>query len=94
MWNVILWVYICLLVAGGLVGFFLAKSKISLFASLAFAVALALCATGLLPLSWCPWLLGLLLVVFAIRTVKTRKFVPAGLMFALTAVTLAVRVWL
>ena len=91
MWNVILWVYIALLIAGGLMGFFLAQSKVSLISSSIFALALALCAIGVLPLSWCPWLLGLLLVVFAIRTAKTRKFVPAGLMLVLTAATLLSR---
>ena len=42
--NIILWIYIVLLVAGGLMGFLKAGSKMSLIMSVAFAVPLALCA--------------------------------------------------
>ena len=42
--NTVLWIYIALLVAGGLMGFLKAKSKMSLIMSLAFALPLALCA--------------------------------------------------
>ena len=44
----ILWIYIVLLVAGGLAGFLKAGSKMSLIMSLAFAAALSLCAVGVL----------------------------------------------
>ena len=50
--NTVLWIYITLLVAGGLMGFLKAKSKISLLMSLAFAVPLALCALGLIPFAY------------------------------------------
>ena len=46
--NIILWIYIALLVAGGLMGFLKAKSKASLIMSLAFALPLALCALRVL----------------------------------------------
>jgi uncharacterized membrane protein (UPF0136 family) len=42
--NTVLWIYIALLVAGGLMGLIIGKSKMSLIMSLAFALPLALCA--------------------------------------------------
>src|SRR2546421_11439072 len=90
--NTILWVYIILLVIGGLIGFFKAKSKVSLIMSVGFAAALSLCASNII---FYPYvaniLLVALLVVFAMRLVKTRKFMPAGLMLIVTIVTLALR---
>ena len=44
--NNILWIYIILLVIGGLIGFFKGKSKVSLIMSVCFAAALSLCAAG------------------------------------------------
>lgn len=87
--NTILWVYIGLLIVGGLMGFMKAGSKISLITSAIFAVALALFATRVLP--WAPGadiLLLALLVVFAIRFAKGKKFMPAGLMIILTLAAL------
>lgn len=90
--NQILWIYIILLVVGGLIGFLKAKSKVSLIMSAAFAAALSLCAAGIV---FQPYmadiLLALLIVVFAIRVVKTKKFMPAGLMLVITIVALALR---
>lgn len=88
--NVVLWVYIGLLIVGGLIGYFKAKSAVSLIMSAAFAAGLALCAGGIIPgTAVAIALLGALVLVFVMRLVKTRKFMPAGLMLALTAVTLA-----
>ena len=50
--NTVLWIYIVLLVAGGLMGFLKAKSKISLIMSLAFATPLALCALGFIRVAY------------------------------------------
>ena len=50
--NTILWIYIALLVAGGLMGLLKAKSKMSLIMSLAFALPLALCALHILNFSY------------------------------------------
>jgi uncharacterized membrane protein (UPF0136 family) len=90
--NTILWIYIILLVAGGLIGFFKAKSQISLVMSVGFAAALSLCAAGVV---FQPYmadiLLALLLIVFAIRLTKTKKFMPAGMMLILTVITLVLR---
>lgn len=86
-----LWIYVTLLVAGGLVGFVKAGSKISLVTSAAFAVLLALCATGLIhPLYITEIILGVLAGVFCVRYLKTSKFMPSGLLLLFTVVVLAV----
>jgi uncharacterized membrane protein (UPF0136 family) len=88
----ILWVYIVLLLAGGVMGFVKAGSKPSLIASLVFAAALTLINLQIVKVAHLDdILLGLLIVVFAMRLAKTRKFMPAGLMILLTAATLALR---
>ena len=90
--TTVLWIYIVLLVAGGLVGFFKAGSKASLIASAAFAAALVLCAIRKI---FEPYvadiILAVLLVFFALRLSKTKKFIPNGLMIVLTIATLALR---
>jgi len=90
--TTILWVYIVLLVAGGLVGFLTAGSKASLIASAAFAAALILCAISVISQPRAAdILLAVLLVFFALRLTKTKKFMPNGLMLALTVAALALR---
>jgi len=88
----VLWIYIVLLVTGGLIGYLKAGSKPSLIASVSFAAALTLCALNVIrPYVITDLLLTALLVVFGLRLSKTRKFMPSGLMLALTLVTLALR---
>jgi uncharacterized membrane protein (UPF0136 family) len=92
--NTVLWVYIVLLLVGGLIGFFKAKSKVSLISSSVFAALLVLTvvpgvfqpafARGLTNI-----LMAVLLVVFAIRLAKTKKFMPSGMMLVLTIAALA-----
>ena len=92
--NKILWIYIVVLVAGGLVGLLKANSKISLIMSLAFAAALALCATDIVQVPRLADIILIFLVVFfGLRFAKSKKFMPAGLMSILTAATLAWRYW-
>ena len=89
----VLWVYIVLLLMGGLIGFLKAGSKVSLISSAAFAAMLVVTmvpgvfqrpfARGLASI-----ILAMLLVVFAVRLAKTRKFMPSGLMLALTILAL------
>ncbi|HEY3861178.1 MAG TPA: TMEM14 family protein [Verrucomicrobiae bacterium] len=87
---IILWVYIALLFAGGLMGFIKANSKISLITSSIFAALLALCALGIIkPFYIADILVGLLLVIFGMRFAKGKKFMPSGLMLALSAAMLA-----
>ena len=87
----ILWAYIILLVIGGLIGFFKGKSKVSLLMSVFFAAALSLCATGIMKSFVADLLLVALIVVFAMRLAKTKKFMPAGMMLIITIAALALR---
>ncbi len=90
--NKVLWIYIVFLVIGGLIGFFKAKSKVSLILSVVFAVALSFCAAGIIFKSYvADLLLASLLVVFGTRLAKTKKFMPAGLMLVVTIAVLALR---
>jgi len=90
--NKILWIYIILLVIGGLIGFLKGKSRVSLIMSVCFAAALSLCAANIIFQNYvADILLAALLVVFAMRLVKTKKFMPAGLMLVLTIAALALR---
>ncbi len=92
---IVLWVYIVLLLAGGLMGFIKAGSKISLIVSSVFAAALALCATGIIhPFYVADILVGCLLLVFGMRFAKGKKFMPSGLMLILSAGTLAALLFL
>ncbi len=94
--HTVLWIYILLLLAGGLIGFLKAGSKVSLITS---AVAAALLILAVIPGLLAPALargvadviMAALLVVFAIRLAKTRKFMPSGLMLVITALALAFR---
>ncbi|HEX5399307.1 MAG TPA: TMEM14 family protein [Verrucomicrobiae bacterium] len=92
----VLWAYIILLLVGGLIGFFKAKSKVSLITSAVFAALLAL--TTLRSVFQAGFardlanvILILLLIVFTIRLAKTKKFMPSGLMLAVTIAALVLR---
>ncbi len=90
--DIVLWVYIVLLVVGGRIGFFKAKSKVSLITSVVFAALLSLCAVGVVFQSYMTEIiLAVLLVVFGWRLTKTKKFMPSGLMLVLTLAALALR---
>ena len=90
--ELILWIYIVLLVIGGVIGFVKAKSKPSLIASSFFAVVLALVNLRIVNVNHlADILLGLLIIVFAMRYAKTKKFMPAGMLIILTLATLALR---
>jgi uncharacterized membrane protein (UPF0136 family) len=88
----ILWIYIVLLVAGGLVGFLKAKSKMSLFTSVGFAALLTLCAIETIPdPRVADLILIVLLIFFGVRVAKTKKFMPMGMMTLSTVLALALR---
>jgi uncharacterized membrane protein (UPF0136 family) len=88
----VLWVYIVLLVAGGVVGFVKAQSKMSLLTSVSFAAVLTLCAMGIIPDPVVPdVILVVLLIFFGMRVARSKKFMPMGLMTLLTIVALALR---
>lgn len=88
--ELVLWIYIVLLVVGGLIGYLKAGSKISLISAGISAVLLGLCAARVVPLPYAAdVLLGILLIMFAWRLIKTKKFMPSGMMLALTIAALA-----
>ena len=94
--NTVLWIYIVLLVIGGLIGFLKAGSKISLITSTIAAALLVITAiSGLLApqlrRGMADVIMAALLVVFGIRLAKTKKFMPSGLMLVLTLAALAAR---
>jgi uncharacterized membrane protein (UPF0136 family) len=94
--NTILWIYIILLVAGGMVGYLKAGSKASILTSVIFAALLILCSIkGLLDPKFASALadvvLAVLLVFFGWRLSKSKKFMPNGMMLILTLATLALR---
>ncbi len=73
-------------------GFLKAKSKMSLIMSLAFAIPLTLCALEIVQVRYlADILIGFLLVFFGMKLIKTKKFIPAGLMFNLSVVALILR---
>lgn len=86
--QIVLWVYIVLVVVGGVMGFVKAGSKVSIIASAISGAILAFFAVGMLPMAyvWIPLLL--LLVMFVRRYMVTKKFMPAGLMIVATAAVL------
>ena len=88
--NVILWIYIVLLVAGGLMGLIVGKSKMSLIMSLAFAVPLILSATRIVNVNHLvDIVLAVLVVFFGLRFAKGKKFMPMGMMCLCTVIALA-----
>ena len=81
-----------MLVAGGVVGFVKAQSKMSLLTSVGFAALLVLCAVGIIPK---PLVADIILVVlfvfFGMRVAKSKKFMPMGMMTLMTVLALALR---
>jgi uncharacterized membrane protein (UPF0136 family) len=94
--NTILWIYIILLLVGGVIGFLKASSKVSLITS-SIAAALLILATlpGVLTVAsrrnLADVIMAVLLVVFAIRLAKTKKFMPSGMLLVITLAALALR---
>ena len=92
--QIVLWVYIGLLVGGGLVGFFKAGSKASLIVSVACAIPLILCELGVFPMHNAKWILVVLLALFTWRLVKSKKFMPSGMLLIATLLAIAIpRIW-
>jgi uncharacterized membrane protein (UPF0136 family) len=87
--KTVLWVYIVLMVIGGVMGFVNAGSKASLIASVTFGAILSLFALDLLPFKHHVWVLLFLLVFFGMRLAKSKKMMPNGMMVILTILALA-----
>ncbi|BBD66738.1 hypothetical protein NIES4072_59870 [Nostoc commune NIES-4072] len=89
--------YGILAIAGGIMGYIQARSKVSLLSGSISGLLLLLAAYFQLQgQSWGSILAvivtGVLVVVFAVRLAKTRKFMPAGLMTILGILALGVMV--
>lgn len=87
--------YGILAIIGGIIGYIQAQSKVSLISGSISGLLLIL--GGVMQLQGQAWGLilatvvtGVLVIVFAIRLAKTRKFMPAGLMTLLGVATLVV----
>jgi len=94
MQNTVLWTYIVLLIAGGIMGFVKAGSKASLIASTGFAVPLILVAVGVVPAIVADVVIAFLLLFFGKKFAKGKKFMPGGMMAILSAVVLVLRLLL
>ena len=96
--ETILWIYIVMLVMGGLIGFLKAKSRISLITSVAFAIVLSICALEKFPASVnanIEWgILSFLALFFLLRFLKNKKFMPSGMMTLLTVATIIAMVFI
>ncbi len=90
--QTVLWVYIVLMVLGGVMGFVKAGSKASLIASVIFGAVLSLFALNILPFEHHRWVLIFLLVFFGMRLAKSKKMMPNGMMTILTVLALALPV--
>jgi uncharacterized membrane protein (UPF0136 family) len=90
---ILLWIFIALLVAGGLMGFLKAKSKASLIASMGSAIPLALVALGQWPGTVAVGVLIVLQAVFFIRLRKTGKFMPSGMILGVSVLMEAVMIY-
>ena len=90
---ILLWIFIALLVAGGLMGFLKAKSKVSLIASMGSAIPLALVALGQWPGTVAVGVLIVLQAVFFMRLRKTGKFMPSGMLLGVSVLMEAAMVY-
>jgi len=91
-----LWAYIVLLLIGGLIGFFKAKSKVSLITSAVFASGFGPgSVAGCFSAGDCPHSgerhPGAAAGRFCNRLAKTKKIMPSGLMLVVTIAALALR---
>lgn len=90
MTTAILVVYIAVLLVGGWFGRVKAGSRVSLITAVAaaFLLGMSLALPAAAGLLMARILLVLLLAVFVVRLAKTRRFLPAGMLVAVTAVAL------
>jgi uncharacterized membrane protein (UPF0136 family) len=88
----ILWIYIVMLIAGGLMGYIKAKSKASIIASTISATLLILVGLKVLPSTLASILLAVLLILFGTKYIRSGNLMPSGIMCIITLITFLV--WL
>ena len=86
--RILVWIYIALLMAGGLMGFIKARSKASLIASSIFSAILLVFTFNAAVFRYCWIILLVLLLFFAKRFYRGKKFVPNGMMAIVTLIFL------
>ncbi len=90
-WTVLIALYGLFVAIGGIIGYFKARSRISLIAGLSSAVALWIAAYATLTNRMSGLLFATLIAIslgifFSFRWAQTRRFMPAGLMTILSAI--------
>lgn len=90
-WTLIIALYGLLVAIGGIIGYLRARSEVSLIAGVGSAGALWIAAYTTLTNVFTGFLLAActaaaLLIFFSVRWVKTRRFMPAGLMAILSLI--------
>ena len=88
---IILWVYIVLLIAGGLMGYIKAKSKASIIASSVFAIPLILTTMDVIPAMAADILIAGLAIMFGAKFIRSGKFMPGGMMGIASLIAFALR---
>ena len=85
--QIVLLIYAILLEAGGAMGYIKAGSKASVIASTIFALIIFL-FIFVFPINYVWTVLAFLVVFFAKRLARSKKFMPNGMMLVLTIITL------
>ena len=92
---IVVWVYGLLMAVGGVIGYVKVRSKASLLSGVGFGLMLLASGYGV----WHGWrnslvvsavMAALLVAIFAVRLVKTRRFMPAGVLALLSLAALIV----
>jgi uncharacterized membrane protein (UPF0136 family) len=90
-----IWVYGALMILGGIMGFVKVRSKASLLSGVGLGLGLLACGYGVScgsenSLIVAVVIASLLLVLFAVRFTKTRRFMPAGMLAVLSLVAVVI----
>jgi uncharacterized membrane protein (UPF0136 family) len=90
-----IWVYAAIMMLGGVAGYVKVRSKASLIAGVGMGLGLLVSGFGVWNGSYnsavvAVVIAALLVVLFAIRYAKTRRFMPAGMLAVLSVVAVVV----
>lgn len=93
-----IWVYGTIMILGGVMGFVKVGSKASLLAGVGMGIALLASGFGVWrgsasSLIVAEVIAALLMVLFAVRLAKTRRFMPAGMLAVLSVVAVVIFGW-